>query len=405
MRDFPDVQASDGTARSLAMDGDAMRHYIHVGDGAQSWEEATVAGVPDGVLLVDRAGYIVRMNAAAERIFALPSREAVGASIQEFVPPRFRERHAEQMESFVTTAVGPKGMQERQPIPALRANGEEFMAEVALIPVMLEGSSCTVCIVRDVTARLEMEAALVRAEKLESLRVLSAGLAHDFNNILAAVVGNAEFALPLVEEDSPVHLALHDIREAGRRAAEMVQQMLRFAGKGASAPERLELSGIVGETLQLLRGSIGARVRTMTEFATEPVFVVADAVSIRQVVMNLVVNAAEAMAGQGGRLTVRTGRRLMDRRAIRACQRTTCHGCGAAAPGMYALLEVVDTGVGMDAATRERIFDPFFSTKFTGRGLGLAAVAGIVSAHGGMIHVASRPGRGTSFRVFLPLAD
>ncbi|WP_322817479.1 ATP-binding protein [Tepidiforma sp.] len=387
------------------MDGDAMPHYIHVGDAAQSWLEATVAGAPDGVLLIDRVGCIVRMNAAAERIFGLPSRDAVGRSVQEFVPLRFRERHAEQMESFVTTAVGPRGMQERQPIPALRANGEEFMAEVALIPVTLEGMPCTVCIVRDVTARLEMEAALIRAEKLESLRVLSAGLAHDFNNILAAVVGNAEFALLLVEEDSPVHLALHDIREAGRRAAEIVQQMIRFAGKGAPAPERLELSGIVGETLQLLRGSVGARVRTVTDFATEPVFVVADAVSIRQVVMNLVVNAAEAMAGQGGQLTVRTGRRLLDKRAIRACQRATCRGCGAAAPGMYALLEVVDTGVGMDAATRERIFDPFFSTKFTGRGLGLAAVAGIVSAHGGMIHVASRPGRGTWFRVFLPLAD
>jgi PAS domain S-box-containing protein len=387
------------------MDGDDMPHYIHVGDNAASWEEAAVAGSPDGILLVDSQGCIVRMNAAAEQIFRLPAGRAAGRRVQEFVPERFRERHADLMASFVGAAIGPRGMAEREPIPALRANGEEFMAEIALIPVVLEGTPGTVCIVRDVTGRLEMEAALIRAEKLESLRVLSAGLAHDFNNILSAVIGNAEFAMRLVEEDSPARLALHDIREAGRRAAEMVQQMLRFAGRGEAAPEALDLTDLVRDMLQLLRGSIGPRIRTLTDFAPEPVVVVADAVGIRQVVMNLVVNASEAMAERGGQLTVRTGRQYLDRRAIRACQRTTCHGCGAAAPGTYAFFEVEDTGVGMDPATRERIFDPYFSTKFAGRGLGLAAVAGIVSAHRGLIRVVSRPGKGTAFRVFLPVGE
>lgn len=381
-----------------------MPHLIVVpGDRGSSWREAVVAGSPDGVLLVGRDGRIADANPAAERIFGTAPGGLAGRPVQEFVPARLRDRHAAEMAEFFTTAVSARGMAERGAVPAVRADGQEFMAEIALIPVTVEGAGAVACIVRDATERLEMEAALVRAEKLESLRVLSAGLAHDFNNILATVIGNAEFGLQVTDEDSPARLALHDIREAGRRAAEMVQQMLRFAGQGETAREPVELSLLAGETLQLLRSALGPGVRVRTHFSRAPVVVIGDVVGIRQVLMNLVINAGEAMRGNGV-LTVRTGLQEVTGRYLRSCRRVTCHGCGAAVPGPYGVIEVADTGVGMDAATRERIFDPYFSTKFAGRGLGLAAVAGVVGAHRGLIRVTSRPGRGTTFRVLLPAA-
>lgn len=386
----------------FAMDGDAMPHLVVVPRSERgSWREAVVTGSPDGVLLVGRDGRVADANPAAERIFRVPAGTMAGRPVQEFVPARLRDEHARNITEFFATAVSARGMADRGAVPAVRADGEEFMAEIALIPVTVDGAGAVACIVRDATERLEMEAALVRAEKLESLRVLSAGLAHDFNNILATILGNAEFGLQVTGEESPARLALHDIREAGRRAAEMVQQMLRFAGRGEAAREPVELTLLAGETLQLLRSALGPGVRVQTDFSREPVVVVGDAVGIRQVLMNLVINAGEAMSGSGT-LTVRTGLQAVTARYLRNCQRSTCHGCAAAVPGQFGFIEVADTGVGMDAATRERIFDPYFSTKFAGRGLGLAAVAGVVAAHRGIIRVTSRPGRGTTFRVLLP---
>ncbi|GIW13450.1 MAG: hypothetical protein KatS3mg062_0889 [Tepidiforma sp.] len=379
-----------------------MPHYVHVSDGAHSWQESAVAGSPDGVLLVDEAGRIVHMNAAAERIFRVRAGEMEGRSVQEFVPSRFRDWHAGQMLEFVETAISPREMADRDPVPAVRADGNEFMAEIALIPVSSDGGRGTVCIVRDVTRRLELEAALRQAEKLESLRMLSAGLAHDFNNILSVIVGNADFARQFAEEGSPLRLALHDIREAALQAAGMVQQMMRFAGADTTARELLDLGTVVSETLQLLRGALGSAVAVRLDLPREAVIVAADPVGMRQVVMNLLMNASEAMAEGGGTLTVRLRRERVTEAYLAACRRGTCHGCSRAEPGDYAVVEVADTGKGMDAQTRERIFDPFFSTKFTGRGLGLAAVLGVVEAHRGAIHVESEPGRGTTFRVLLP---
>ena len=382
-----------------------MAHYVHVGKSTASWQEAVVAGAPDGVVLVGGDGRILALNPAAEQIFGLTAGEARGRSVQELVPRRLRKQHAADMAEFLATAVSPRGMQERAPVPAVRANGEEFMAEIALIPVEAGGERQVACIVRDVSDQLRMQAALARGERLESLRVLSAGLAHDLNNILAAVTGNAEVALQLSGEDSLLREALEDIREAGRRGAAMVQQMLRFARGGELTCEPVDLAAAARETLQMLRGTIGAGVTARAELPDSPVMVMADPVAVRQVLMNLIINAAEAMEGCGGTLVVRAGLRAVTLEELTRCLKGICIGCGALRPGTYALVEVSDTGRGMDAATRERIFEPFFSTKFQGRGLGLAAVLGVVEAHGGAVSVESEPGAGTTFRVLLPAAE
>ncbi|WP_192497884.1 two-component system sensor histidine kinase NtrB [Tepidiforma bonchosmolovskayae] len=386
-----------------------MAHYVHVGKSTASWQEAVVAGAPDGVVLVGGDGRILALNPAAEQIFGLTAGEARGRSVQELVPWRLRKQHAAVMAEFFATAVSPRGMQERAPVPAVRANGEEFMAEIALIPVEAGGERQVACIVRDVTDQLRMQAALARGERLESLRVLSAGLAHDLNNILAAVTGNAEVALQLSGEDSLLREALEDIREAGRRGAAMVQQMLRFARGGELTCEPVDLAAAARETLQMLRGTIGAGVTARAELPDSPVMVMADPVAVRQVLMNLIINAAEAMEGCGGTMVVRPALRAVTLEELTRCLKGICKGicigCGALQPGTYALIEVSDTGRGMDAATRERIFEPFFSTKFQGRGLGLAAVLGVAEAHGGAVSVESEPGEGTTFRVLLPAAE
>ena len=380
-----------------------MAHCVHVGRPTATWQEAVVAGAPDGVLLVDGAGRIRAMNPAAEQIFGMTAEDAAGRSVQAFVPERMREQHAGLMMDFFATAFSPRGMQDRAPVAAVRADGREFMAEIALIPVGVGEERMVACIVRDVTEQLQMQAAAARAERLESLRVLSAGLAHDFNNILTAISGNAEFGIALTDEGSPLRMALEDIREAGRRAAEMVRQMLRFAGGGELAREPVDLAAAAKETLHLVRGALGNGVTATTDLPEEPVVVMADPVGIRQVLMNLIINASEAMAEGGGTLTVRVGHQRVTRAYLDRCRQRTCFGCADAQPGAYACLEVADTGVGMDAATLERIFEPFFSTKFQGRGLGLAAVLGVVVGHRGAVQVESETGKGTTFRVLLPL--
>lgn len=286
----------------------------------------------------------------------------------------------------------------RDPVAALRADGEEFFAEISLVPVAMEGGIGAACIARDITERLRVEAAVLQAEKLESLRMLSAGLAHDFNNILTTVLGNADIALQYAEPDTPAYMALVDIRLAGKRAAEMVQQMLRFAGKAEHEMAEIDLNTTVVEMARLLRASVKPTVTPRLDLTPGVPAFTGDETGVRQVVMNLIFNALEAIGDAPATLTVGTSVIRADRRYLRA---TTAGN--AAHPGTYAVLTVSDTGPGIDAETRARIFDPFFSTKFAGRGLGLASVLGVVRAHRGAIRISSKPGKGTTFQVLFPL--
>lgn len=276
--------------------------------------------------------------------------------------------------------------------------GEEFFADIALVPLSMDGAPAAACVVRDVTRRMDAEAANMQAERLESLRMLSAGLAHDFNNILTTIMGNAEYAMIEVGDDSPAYLALHDIKQAGARAAEMVQQMLRFAGRAESSVAAVEVGPVVLEMCRLLRPSLVPGVNLITDVPAQSPCVLADNTSIRQVVMNLVMNASEAIGSRGGTVTIAVSVLPGERRAPR-----NFHGLAPSAPGPFACISVTDDGPGMDEATRSRIFDPFFSTKFAGRGLGLASVLGIVRSLNGGIRVASAVGKGTRFEVILPI--
>jgi signal transduction histidine kinase/CheY-like chemotaxis protein len=248
-------------------------------------------------------------------------------------------------------------------------------------------------------ARRAIEAKVLEVQKLESLGVLAGGIAHDFNNLLVAIMGNAGLALLDLPEDSPARASIVDVEIASRRAGELARQMLAYSGRSRFRIEPIELSDLVRELLTLLQVSIGKGVVLKLHLPDEPVVVDGDAAQVRQVVMNLVINAADAISERSGTVTIRVDRLVADAEYL-----ADAHPEAGLGPGTYATLEVADTGIGMDRETQERIFDPFFTTKFTGRGLGLAAVLGIVRSHGGALRVYSEVGRGSTFRVVLPLS-
>ena len=238
------------------------------------------------------------------------------------------------------------------------------------------------------------------AQKFESLGTLAGGIPHDFNNLLAAILGNAELAQLELPPEAPLMENLSAIAHAAQRAADLTKQMLAYSGKGGFLVKALDLSRCVSEVVPLLESAISKKVAFKLDLAKTPLLVKADANQIRQVTMSLVVNASEALGENAGVITLRTGVA-----EITGSELTGASSRQPLAPGRYAYLEVTDTGCGIDEETQRKIFDPFFNTKFTGRGLGLAAVQGFVRGHDGAVTVVSEPGAGATFRVLLPSSE
>lgn len=250
---------------------------------------------------------------------------------------------------------------------------------------------------RDAKQRARIERQVYATQKLESLGLLAGGIAHDFNNILVAIMGNADLALIDHAEDRSVQVYLEQIVESSQRAAELCNQMLAFSGGGHSKRDQLDLNQLVGGMAKLLGVSISKNASFKMRCAEDLPALSGDATQLRQVIMNLITNASDALSAEGGTITVETGRivlspELLDRLAL-----------SEDLPQQeYLFLCVRDDGCGMDEPTRARIFDPFFTTKSAGRGLGLAAVLGIIRSHKGAVKVSSTPGEGSAVTVFLP---
>jgi PAS domain S-box-containing protein len=251
---------------------------------------------------------------------------------------------------------------------------------------------------REAEERAALEERMREAERLESLVMLAGGIAHDFNNLLTVILGNARLLRTGLPDDALARTRIAQIEAAAEHAAQLIGQMLAYAGRASLSIKPVDLSRVVEELSDLLFASVPPEARLETELMPRLV-IEGDATQLAQVVLNLVRNAGEALEGRAGSVRVRTGR-------IQASAETLAEARGAPslAPGPYVFLEVTDTGTGMDEATRQRVFEPFFSTKFSGRGLGLAAVLGLVTAHRGVITLASDPGHGTTFQVLFPPA-
>ncbi len=267
------------------------------------------------------------------------------------------------------------------------------------------GTDQIVMALRDITderkaleEQRQIEAQMQHAQKLESLGVMAGGIAHDFNNLLMAIMGNADMVAEDLPLDSPVRRSVLEIESATRRAADLCNQMLAYSGKGNFVIEPVNLNKIVNEISGLLSVSISKKARLRINPAHGLRDIQADATQLRQVVMNLVTNASEAIGDNEGEISITTRQQHYDEGAL-----LNQYTQEALPAGEYVSLEISDNGPGMDAETLEKIFEPFFTTKFTGRGLGLAAVQGIVRGHKGTIHIKTAPGQGTSFLVYFPV--
>jgi PAS domain S-box-containing protein len=250
---------------------------------------------------------------------------------------------------------------------------------------------------RSQALREELEAQLRESQKMEAIGVLAGGIAHDFNNVLAGILGNAELAQQDLPPGHPVTINLEQISKAGLRGRGLVQQILAFARRQPREVVSCELRPLVQDCIALLRSTLPAGVMLEASLSHEPLFVMADATQVEQVLMNLCTNAWHSLGGKPGRVAVALASVELDATSARQLG-------GGLTPGVFARLTVADSGRGMDAETRARIFEPFFTTKPVGEGtgLGLAVAHGIVAAHGGVIRVQTAPGQGSSFEIYLP---
>ena len=287
--------------------------------------------------------------------------------------------------------------------------GEHRNFETTITPIFdADGNvSGTAGIARDVTERKHQEqereraeARMQHAQKLESLGLLAGGIAHDFNNLLVGILANAELAQADVPTDSPAVVSLSQIGVAAHRAADLTRQMLAYAGKGKVELTRLDMSALVHDMADLLRTVISKNATFRLELSDDLPCVEVDATQLRQVVMNLITNASDALGDASGVITLRTSVT-----SLKAELPAALPARAALPAGCYVVVEVSDTGAGMTQETLARIFDPFFSTKFVGRGLGLAAVLGIMGTHNGAIDIESAPERGSTFRLYLPVCE
>jgi len=366
---------------------------------------------PVGICLLDERGQLTFANSAAEELAGMPRSLAVGQprSGASWAASTLDGQPIAEEEMPVARALR-TGQPVRVELAITRADGRRVPLDVNAAPLRDE-SSGALCgavsafvdlseRVRQEEERRHLEQQIQQAQKLESLGVLAGGIAHDFNNLLVGVLGNLDLALADLSPLAPACAPLRDAETAARRAAELTRQLLAYSGKGRFVVQPLQLGALVEEMVHILHLSISKKATLRLELAPGLPCVEADEAQLRQVVMNLVLNAAEAIGDQRGVVAVST--------SVLDCDREALAGDWLPeplAPGRYLCLEVADTGAGMDEATRARIFDPFFTTKFTGRGLGLAAVLGIIRGHRGAIRVESEPGKGSRFRVLLPATE
>ena len=360
-------------------------------------------GAGDGVLLTHE-GVVMMANPSAARLFGVPREALVGRSTTSLTHPYQPDgRRSEELLLSIRQAVG-RGDRVTEPLTFMRPDGAEVHTEVSASPVR-EGERVLVqAILRDVTEarrtqaeKAALERQLFQAQKMESMGVLAGGIAHDFNNLLMGVLGHVGLALDKLGPEHPVVRNLEAVQKAGQRAADLTRQMLAYSGRGQFLIRPLDLGAQVEELLKLLEVSIPKAVELRLDLAHHLPAVAADASQMHQVIMNLVLNAAEAIGEEGGVIHLRTGLTHLDHSDLR--ELVLGH---ETQPGPFVFLEVEDTGCGMDEGTLGRIFEPFFTTKFTGRGLGLAALVGIVKGHRGALAVSSRPAAGTTFRIHFP---
>jgi PAS domain S-box-containing protein len=385
------TRLQDGRIQGIARDiTDRKRAESELRDSEERYH-TLIEGVRDIVFALSPDGMITSLSAAFERVTGWPAEQWVGKPFEQLVHPDDMGLLFE----FIDRAV--RG--EARPVSQLRLctrQGDYRMGEFAAAPQLHEGRLVGVLgIARDVTDRLSLEQQLRQAQKMEAVGRLAAGVAHDFNNILTAITGYAQLLLEDLGTADPHRADVDEIRKAADRAAALTRQLLAFSRQQILQPTVLDLNALVSDTESMLGRLLGEDIQLATHLVPDLGAVRADRGQVEQVVMNLAVNARDAMP-QGGRLTIETANVEMD--DVYAGHHVPV------IPGSYVMLAVSDTGTGMTQDTQAHMFEPFFTTKGKGKGtgLGLATVYGIVKQSAGFIWVYTELGHGTTFKIYLP---
>lgn len=356
---------------------------------------------PTGIFLEESDGSILDCNSEACSMYGYSRNEMLALAATDLVPADI----AKQMPAFAeeNRIKGGFFVEAR----GLRKNGEVFPTEVNSRTITLEEHPFVLVSVRDITEakrlreeRERLNVQIQQTQKLESLGVLAGGIAHDFNNLLTGILGHASLAMMTLSPVSPVRTNIQQVENAARRAADLTKQLLAYSGKGRFVIEPIQISEVIEEMAHLLEVSVAKKCILRYHFVTGTPRIEADATQMRQVAMNLVVNASEAIGDQNGVITISTGCMHCDRSYL-----SETYLNEDLPEGRYVFLEVSDTGCGMSPETQARLFDPFFTTKFAGRGLGLAALLGIVRGHHGAVKVYTELGKGSVFKVLLPALE
>ncbi len=348
----------------------------------------------EGFGLVDANETFTFANPAAEQIFGVGEGQLVGRNLREFVDPEDLQRIPGRTRHRMS------GQKETYELSIWRPNRERRQILVNVTPIVdAKGNYLGANgLIQDVTERRLAEGSLRQAQKLESLGVLAGGIAHDFNNLLTAILGNLNLAQMRLPADSEALPLLENVEKTVLRAADLSKQMLAYSGKGRFVVEHHDLNALVKEMTHLMQVSISKKTTLDLRLHPEALPIEADGTQVHQVVMNLVTNAADAIGEAEGLISVTT---LIQE--VKAGAFPAANPGQTLVPGPYAVLEVRDSGCGMGPEVIERIFDPFFSTKAAGRGLGLSAMLGILRGHKAGLQIHSQPDKGSTFRILLPM--
>ena len=360
----------------------------------------------EGIFGVDIDGRFSFANPAAGQMFGSKVQDLIGINAHELVQcGGCAQAPVNSTDCILCRIVRDGEVQQASDIMFNRKDGSEFPVDCVSSPIYEHGKlTGTVVVFRDVSERKQadeerrqLEARFQQSQKLESLGLLAGGLAHDFNNLLLSVLCNASLAAEQVPSQSRVHPHLEKVIKAGRRASELTRQMLVYSGQGSYDVQPMALNELVDDMADLIRAALPKTIQLNLQLEPTLPMIKADSAQLQQVVMNLLINAAEASRGQTGTVTVKTELRTLGSEDL-----VTNYVGHQVTPGQYVCLEVRDDGCGMAPETLAKIFDPFFSTKATGRGLGLSAILGIVRSHRGAVSVHSRPNQGTTFTIVVP---
>ncbi|HEU4429982.1 MAG TPA: PAS domain S-box protein [Myxococcota bacterium] len=368
------------------MDAEALRHGISI---AQAVVEAAV----DAIAIIDERGAVESANPALERLFGYRRDEIIGQNVRVLMPAPYRDEHDTYLRAYLSTG-SRRIIGIGREVVGQRKDGTTFPMYLSVTEIRIAGRRLFAGNMHDLSATKSLEGQLLQAQKMEAIGTLAGGVAHDFNNLLTAILGSAELAASRAAPDPLLARSLERIRLAATRGEALTKRLLAFSRRQVTKPELLALNDAVREARELFERMIGEDIAVRLELASDAGAVRADPSQLDQVIINLVINARDAML-DGGTLRLATRAEFIDDLRAEAL---------GIESRLYSVISIADSGSGIPADVQARMFEPFFTTKAPGRGtgLGLSTVRGIVQNHRGAITCHSQMGRGTRFEIFLP---